>query len=224
MTHATVLQLAKKDWDLWRNIVFLYAIGSIIGLVVLAYPSELAFYSGSVLMITALVASGIHLIMVSVINERKLKTLPLIMSLPITVKDYTSSKMLVNLLMFTVVWVAVVAGTIIVTLSRETIPNGLITIIVILTLEIFIAYCLILAVAMITESEGWTIATMVMCNLFLNLFLFMTAKIPAIGNHLTDSTAVWSPEALRLIAVELLMVAIILFATYYRQSKKTDFM
>lgn len=215
--------LLKKDWDLWRSLIFLYGVGGLVGVALIALPQSFGFYAGSVLLITILIGCGMHLIYLSVINERKLKTLPFVMSLPISIRDFTASKIGINLLIFSVVWLALTLGCVGVTLYRDTLPNGLLPFITIVLLELYTAYCLILGVSILTESEGWTIGTMAVCNLFLNLFIYLVARNDSIRPYIGSNQPNWNGPTLSIIGLEIALAVVFIVLTFHLQSKKRDF-
>ena len=56
--------------------------------------------------------------------------------------------------------------------SKPGLPLGLIPFVVMLLGEILLGYCLILALALVSEPEGWTIFGFVLTNIGFNLFLY----------------------------------------------------
>ena len=92
--NTLIKPLIQKDWYLQRYLILGYSIIGLLALGIVSVPSELWFAVGSIGLITVLISLGIHLIMTSVIEERTLHTLPFIMSLPISVREYTTSKIL----------------------------------------------------------------------------------------------------------------------------------
>jgi ABC-type transport system involved in multi-copper enzyme maturation permease subunit len=181
-----------------------------------------SFYAGTVLLMTVLIGLGIELAFVKVVNERKEQTLAFVMSLPISARDYTVAKILANLLIFLIPFLAL--GTVTVGLfSISTTVAGLVPFSAVVLGELFASYCFLLAVALISESEGWTVGAMVAANLFLQGFLYYVSHIPSIGKAMSGGRIVWSSAAVSLLLAELVVVVVLLTVTLVLQNRKSDF-
>ena len=73
--------------------------------------------------------------------------------------------------------------------------HGLFAFTVIMAVEILISTCLMIAVALVTESKSWTISAMVTGNVALNVVGYLVAHIPGIGNGMWEKTIQWTPAA-----------------------------
>ena len=223
MNFFLIRRLIIKDWYFSRVTILVCLLAGIIALLMIGIGNESLFYFGSVLFITVLVGLGVTLAIMTVIYERKEHTLPLIMSLPISYTEYTTSKILANLLIFLIPWLILALGSIVVVASRNTIPNGMIPFVILVVTEIFVSYCVILSVAIVTESEGWTIATIVTSQLYFNYFLFQVSNHPGISSVKEGPVAIWGSIVWWILGIELVIVLIALSLTYYLQSRKKDF-
>ena len=224
MTRIMIERLVRKDWYFNRGmIVVCLALGAV-ALLAVGLGGKGAFYFGAVLLISVVIGLGAYLAIATVIYERKDQTLPFVMSLPISPMVYTTAKVLANMLIFLVPWTALAVGSFVVLAGREVLPNGLIPFTAIMLTELFAAYCLLLAVALISESEGWTIFVMIACNLSFNYFLYFGSHIEGIAVHMEGPTAVWDAPVLWTLAASVAAIALFLGATFYFQSRKTDFL
>jgi len=223
MNTSMVKRLILKDWYFHRWTIVGYLVAGAIGLFLLGTGGEGSFFAGSIILLTVIISLGIHLVMATVVNERTEHTLPFVMSLPISPRDYTVAKVLANLLIFLVPWTAIVFGTFAVIAGNASIPDGLIPFTALLLVELFASYTLILAVALVSESQGWTIVAMVLCNLFLQYFMYAVSHTQDIGSTMTGPSIVWSGTALTLLLVELSAIGLCLGATFFFQSRKRDF-
>ena len=221
--NAMVKILILKDWYLQRWLVGGYFAAGIVSLVILALGSQAAFYAATVLLITVLVAMSAQVVMATVVKERSEQTLPFIMTMPVSTRQYTAAKILANVLIVLVPWLALALGTI-GEFAINPKAHGMIPFVVITLTELFVGYSLMLAVAIVTESEGWTIGMIVAGNLFLQAFLYVVSHIPSIGRNMGGTRAVWSGPVLLILLCELAAIPLILALTYYVQSKKTDFL
>jgi len=220
---AMVRRLVLKDWYFMRWAIAAYLSLGGIALFLVSHGGEGSFYAGSVLLFTILISLGIHLVMLTVVEERAQHTLPFVMSLPISARDYTLAKVLANLLIFLVPWGALMLGTLGVIAGRGAIEDGLIPFATILLTWILVGYCLILAVALISESQVWAIAAIVVTNLAFQGVLYGVSHMPSIAATMKSEVAVWSPAALGLLAAEGAAVALLLGITFFLQNRKKDF-
>jgi ABC-type transport system involved in multi-copper enzyme maturation permease subunit len=216
--------LIRKDWSFNRNIIVGALVLGAISLAGVAMDSQGAFYIGSTAFITVVIGLGILLVFMTVIQERKAQTLPFVMSLPISAMQYTTAKVLANLLIFLVPWTALTVSAVLLILGREGLPDGLIPFTAIMLLELFAAYCCLLAVAIVSESETWTIVAMVTLNLFFNVFLYAMSHVEGIGAHMQGASPVWNAAVWWALAGSLAAATLCLAATFYLQSRKTDFL
>jgi ABC-2 type transport system permease protein len=221
--NTMVKRLILKDWYLQRWLVGGYFAAGILSLVILGLGSQASFYAGTVLLITVLVAMSAQVVMATVVKERSELTLPFIMTMPVSTRQYATAKILANVLIVFLPWAALALGTI-GEFAASPKAQGLIPFAVITLTELLVSYSLMLAVAIITESEGWTIGMIVAGNLFLQGFLYVVSHIPSIGGNMGGGHAVWSQPAILILLGELAAIPLILGLTYYVQSKKTDFL
>jgi ABC-2 type transport system permease protein len=216
-----VKRLILKDWYFLRVPIVGYLAAGAVSVLLMANGGEGAFFAGSVLLITVLISVGIHVAMATVVNERKEQTLPFVMSLPISYMEYTTAKILANLLIFLIPWTSLLIAT----LALFTIANagGVIPFAALLLTEIFASYCLLLAVALVTESQGWSVGAIVFGNLFLQAFMYWVSHIPSIGRTMKGHVAVWSPASVTILVVEIAVILLLLGVTFFFQGRKTDF-
>ena len=79
------------------------------------------------------------------------------------------------------------------------------------------------AVALISETQGWTVAALIFSNLFIQYFMYAVSHIPAIASDMQGSAAVWSQPAVLVLLVELLAIGLMLGVTFDLQGRKRDF-
>jgi len=225
MSYEMVNRLIRKDWFFHRwTIAFYFTIGAL-GLATIRFGGgDGAFYLGSVVLITALIGVGVHLIIATVVVERTEKNLPFVMSLPITAMEYTCAKIIANLSAFALPWLTLLGASLWLIQRIEGIPDGLVPFAVITLTEIAVAYCIMLAIAIVSESVGWTIFTVTLCNLGFNLFLYAVSHLPAIADPMAGPVAVWNQTAIVILATELIAIALIIAATFILQARKKDFL
>jgi hypothetical protein len=80
-----------------------------------------------------------------------------------------------------------------------------------------------IAVAIVSESKGWTIGAIMAGNLALNVVGYFVAHIPGIGGGLWKKAIYWNPAATIALAIEFGLIAVMLGAAFFLQSRKRDF-
>ncbi len=214
--------LVAKDWYLHRSIVAMYLVGSLIALSFIG-SSEWGFYMGSTLLISAVIGLGNHQINTSVINERKDSTLPFMMSLPVTPKDYLIAKFLANMSLYLIPWSIICAATFIVFWVTP-IPDGMLPITIILCVYLLLCYCVSWVVGMMVESEGVVVFTMVFTNVLFGPVVYSVSRFTGIAKNVGGAVPVWTAEFFGIILVELLVVLAALAFAFYMQGRKTTFL
>lgn len=220
---AVVHQLILKDWTLNRWVI----LGSLpVGLGALALVltgKEIAFMFCIIILCMVIVGVGAQLAMVTTINERKEQTLAFVMSLPISWREYTAAKILANLLIFLVPWVPLTAAAIGVLLLPGA-THGLIPFTAIMAVEMLITTTLIVVAGIVTESQAWTTAGIFASSLGINVLGYVFAHLHGISAFMWGMQVHWTGTAWSVLVAEVLTVPLLLGATFYIQSRKTDFL
>jgi ABC-2 type transport system permease protein len=221
MNHALTLHLIRKDWYLARVTVVLGALAGALAVSILYLRNEVAGFVGLSSAVIVLVLVSIFVPITTIVNERKQKTLAFVMSLPISPMQYTVAKIAANLSAFVLVWFAITAA--VVFTFAGTPVAGLIPITLVISLVPFVAFCLLVSVSIVVESEFWSIVTMGTCNVSYTFAWYFLIRIPGIREGLGSPVPVWS-EAIRwLLAIEIAMIVVLLGLTLFFQSKKRNF-
>ncbi|HEY1016177.1 MAG TPA: ABC-2 transporter permease, partial [Herpetosiphonaceae bacterium] len=223
MNYPMIRRLILKDWYFNRWSIAGYLVAGALALAACGFGNDVAFSAGSIILVSALIAVGIQLTVVTVINERKEHTLPFVMSLPISATDYTTAKILANVVIFLVPWTIMLIAAVAVIASRAAIPDGMIPFVVIMLTEILVSSCIILAVALITESQTWMIGAVICGNLFFQAFLYYVAHLPSIAQAITTDSAAWNGAEIALILGEIAVLGGVLGLTFWLQARKRDF-
>ena len=222
MNYSMVGNLILKDWYFQRRAILLCFAGGILSLAIVAFGGKLGFYLGLVLLITIMIGIGATLVMGTLVAERENQTLAFVMSLPISFREYTAAKLLVNLLIFIPFWLTLVAGSLGLILMAPVI-HGLFAFTAIMGVEILVSTCLMIAVALVTESKGWTIAAMIPGSMGVNIVGYIVAHIPGISDGMFGTTVHWRPAATISLAIEFALIALMLGGAFFIQSRKKDF-
>ena len=222
MNYSMVRCLILKDWYFQRRAILLCLAGGTLSLGIIAFGGKVGFYFGLLSLITIMIVIGATLVMGTLVGERENQTLAFVMSLPISFREYTAAKILVNLLIFVPFWITMVAGSLGLVLATPTI-HGLFAFTVIMAVEILMSTCLMIAVALVTESKGWTISAMIAGNLAINVVGYIVAHIPGISDGMFGTTIQWRPAATIALTVEFALIALMLGGAFLIQSRKMDF-
>jgi len=159
----------------------------------------------------------------NVIKERNKQTVVFLMSLPLSAVQYGMAKMVSTIGIFLIPWVAmVIAGSVLV-LSRHDIPNGIIPLTLVLFILPLIGFCIIAGAALISESEGWTVAVTIAGNSSYWLVWYFIIRNPAISGTLNSPVPVWNAPIMAILGGEAAAIALILGLTFYLQSRKREF-
>lgn len=223
MNTRMIAILIRKDIGLTLLPVLAYTLLGAVAIGMTGIERHAWFYGGSVLLITALIALGFHPAMATVVGERKDQTLAFVMSMPMTPTDYTCAKLAANLLLFLVPWALLLAGSMAMIAMRPAMPDGLMPFSAIVFGYLAACAMLILAVAVVTESMQWTIVVQVACNLGLQGVMYGASNIASVKSTMHGNTVVWSEPVLLFIGIEIGLSLLLLGATFWLQSRKTDF-
>ena len=221
MNRALVARLILKDWYLSRLPLVLIGTAGIFSIGLLYLRREVTGTIGLITALTALILLSILLPLQTVVNERKRHNLAFVMSLPISPLEYTAAKVVGNLSAFLVLWAAITIG-VLGTLARTGIFGGIIPFGIVVALEPFVVFCLLLTVAIVVESEMWAMLTMGATNVSYS-FWFLLLKIPGLSEQLKSPVAIWSRPILLMLAGQLTVIVLSLILTFYLQSRKRNF-
>lgn len=224
MNYGMVKLLILKDWYLQRWTILGSVAGGALALAITMSFGKAGFFIGMILLVTVLIASGDQLAFALVVNERKEKTLAFIMSLPISLVEYTASKVLANLLIFLIPWTAVLIGSLTLILATPAIPHGLVPYVTIMGLEILVTIFFVSCVAIVSESQSWAIATVIVGNVGFNVAGYCVAHIASIATTMFGATVVWNPVSVAILLAELAAIALLIAVTFFVQSRKTHFL
>lgn len=222
MNAQAIQILFLKDLFLSRWPLFGYLVGGLLSAAVTCLPGEAAGFIGFIMMVTVTIAAGIHLISVLLLAESADMTRTFVMSLPVSLLDYSLAKIAVVLVTFLIPWVGMLASlTVLVYVVPEAKP-GILPFLVMIFLFMLAGFCLQLVTAVVTESPGWTIVVVVLGNVLLNLFLKTLHEQPAISSLAKSETLSWPPLALKIMSVEVMVILAALGVAVLFQLRRKD--
>ena len=222
-TSSIIWALILKDLRLHRTQIAISILVGLISLALFEVGTEVPVVIGACLFFISMIVLGCLLPMTNLINERKKHNLAFMMSLPISTTQYTMAKLASTVGMFLFSWVILLAGALYAITSRPAIPRGVIPMLFVLVGLVFIGFCIIVAAAIIGESEAWTNPATILANSSYGIGWYLIVRIPAVNKDLKSPTVVWSPIMLNFLTIEFVLIAMILGLTFYLQSRKRDF-
>lgn len=223
MRGSLIGHLISKYWRLHRALVSLSIAGGIVALVVMQFGNETTILLGSVWFFICLIILGSMLPFSVIVNERKKQNLAFLMSLPVSSFEYTIAKILSSLSIFLAPWLTLLIAAILLIEIRGVIPHGAIPTLVILAILPFIGLCLILAAALVSESESWGIAASVVCNSSYWFVWYLLSRISSLRANWNGRVTVWNSTVLTILFSEIGLIALLVGLTFFFQSRKRDF-
>ena len=220
MNLQAIRILILKDLFLSRRPLFAYFVAGICSAGVACLPEPTLAFVGFILVITVAIAAGIHLIGTLLLAETTDQTRLFVMSLPISLLDYSISKIAVVLTTYLIPWTAMFACLTIANFVLD--KQGVVVILSAIFLYLLSAFMLQLVTAVVSESVGFTICVMVGCNVGLNVFMIKLFANSEIAAATKSDVLTWPNIVVQIVAVELVMIAVSLGLAFVFQTRKRD--
>lgn len=221
MNPAIVAQLVLKDLYLSRWIVAA-ALASGVAAVVVMPLGPIWGYVGGVSLLCVLVILNIVLVGSGVIQEQRDKVVLFMLSLPVSRREFLAAKVAANALAFVSVW-SVLTVAVLVTIARSAIPDGMMPFLMVVLTYLLAYYCVLLAVALVTDSTGWHATTITLGNVSVNFLIPMLLGVPSIASYREGPVAVWSPDLVTMLVVQLAIGAGVLALAFRVRLRRPDF-
>ena len=222
MTGSIVLRLMVKDWYLSRTLLTVVGVLGAVSVALLYLRDDRASLAGMAVALLAVMFLGILMPTQTIVNERMRQTLPFVMSLPVSPMQYTTAKVLSNLAAFFALWLLIAAGMI-GTVAGTRVYGGVIPLMVLAAFAPFVTFALVVAVAIVTESQAGTVAAHTVSNLGNGVAWFFIERTPGFWQDMRSPVAIWNPTMVWVLTIDIVTIVVALTLTFYLQSKKTDF-
>lgn len=222
MNLRAVRILFLKDLFLSRRQLFAYFAAGMVAAALACVPEATIAYVGFLLMVTVAIAAGIHLIGTLMLAETTDHTRLFIMSLPVSLLDYSIGKIAVVLTTYLIPWTSMFAFLTICNFVVPGAKQGSMVVLPAIFLFLLGAFTLQLVAAVVSESVGWTICVMVGCNLSLNLFLMKLFAIPEVAAIAKGEVITWPTVILQILLVEIVVIVVALAVAFLMQTRKRD--
>ncbi len=222
MNVQAIRILFLKDLYLSRRHLFAYFAAGIVAAGLACIPNETVSFIGFILIITAAIAAGIHLISTLLLSESIDQTRMFVMSLPISLLDYSISKISVVLTTYLIPWSAMFGCAALGTAILPWAERGSLAVLPAVFGFLLASFMVQLAVAVVSESVGWTISVMVAGNVGLNVFLMKYHAIPEVAALSKSDILTWPPIILQILLIELAIIVATGVLAFYWQTRKRD--
>lgn len=228
MSPSIVPQLVAKDLRLVSRILLSFALVSIGFIAILSLiwghiPDVVMGNVGFMMLVGPAATCGMVMLMKTNVFEKEKSTQPFIMSLPITVKEFTRAKLWANLPVFGLFWALITAVAFYFTFGRGLFPLGAMPFITMVFLGGFVAYTCILASSLIFQSMPITVLCIAIFEVATSGYLWTVVYLDPIAQHIWAPEAVWNPTAIGIVATQALVAVSAIVATLLIQNKKRDF-
>jgi len=221
VSRSIVLQLVMKDLRLASPVVAGSLILGVLSLAVSPW-NAVAFFVGGSALVVALVLLNIMLVTSSLMSERKEKIRVFMLSMPVSTTQYNVSKLLSSLIAYLVPAVLLTLGGVVLLLVTP-LPNGFIPLFVATSVHCLFYFCVFLAFALVTDSQGW-ITTVIVCgNVSLSFLIPGLINLSSVGPNLPTEAIVWGTDVVTLMTVELVLAAAAVAISFVVNSRKTEF-
>ena len=224
MNYYLIQRIIAKDWYFQRNAIFAFLFAAAICLSLIAVATEFSFAVGSILLIALIITLGALLVSNTIVAEKTNQTLPFLISLPISVQDYTTAKVVGNLTIFLVPWLTLMLAASAVIYGNSSLPDGLISYGLLILTALFANYCLLLCLAITTESQTWVVVGIFIGNMAFQGFLYYMSQLPAITLVIRQTNTAWNSTYTTVFLLELMVAFAFIGITFFVQSRKTNFL
>lgn len=228
MSASIVPQLVKKDFRLMRGTILSFALVSVVFIAILSLldgrmPLVVTANLGFIMLIGPAATCGIVTLMKTNVLEKERFTQPFIMSLPVTVREFTKAKLLVNLPVFAVFWSIITAVAFYFAFGHRMLPAGAIPFVSMVFMGGAVAYAMVLSVSLLTQSLGVTVLCIVIFEVCTSAYMWMIAYFGPIRDHIWGAVPVWNTEAITILAAQAAVAVAAIAGTMLIQNTKRDF-
>ncbi|HTQ99405.1 MAG TPA: ABC-2 transporter permease [Candidatus Acidoferrum sp.] len=221
MNNNLFWNLVLKDLRLYRIMIGVAVAAGMMALTLLPQGS-IAFFVGSSLALCALIILLITLVQMAVIGERKSQTHYFMLSLPITGRQYVFAKIVAMAFAFFVPWLLIGGGALLL-ISLGPV-KGFIPFAVTVLMYFPLYFACVIAAAVARKAEAWSMGVIVFFNIAINMFIPGLLRIPSVATTANGPVAIWTPELLLVLAIEIVTATAVLVFALWSQGKKTEYL
>jgi hypothetical protein len=227
MNRPIIARLIVKDLLIWRKLILIFCGASLACIGLLAVlcgriPHVVFVNLGLTLLVTPTVALGIVLLIQTNVFERVRSTQNFIMSLPVTATDFTLAKLLVNIPVFAAVWLVTSLAGFYFAFGRGFLPAGSVPFLTMIFLGVFVSYCCILSVSLVSQSLGATVGALMFFDLVTPAYLWTILFLTPIGSFVDGPVAVWNSAAIAIVLLQAVAAVVAVSAAVFMQGHRRD--
>ena len=224
MNSFMVKKLIQKDWFAIRYSVYGCTLLGVIGLFMFLLGGFYGMYLGAVALDIAIIVLMTAIVIPVVILERKTQTLAFLLSLPISNLEFTLAKSLVCLGVYFFTWLLLYVAAIVVLLIRIDIASNLIPYFTVLYGAALMFYCLVFTVAIVTDSNLWTMIVFSLSNIIIQVSIGLGRTAAGIQESVKSPTMLWNGTIIGMLEFELIVIVLSLPTMLFLQLRKKDFL
>jgi hypothetical protein len=170
--------------------------------------------------LAGLIAYGCMLAM-GIWKEREQGSLLFSVSLPVSARGYLTARTLGALCSYLAAWIPLLIGAVVTIRLSSLLPHGMTLFITLLCVFLLLEFCLLVAVALLTRSEGPLTGTLIVTNTVVSLYWWGIANIPSVARTMRAPDAIWDGTALGILAVEVVLVPLLLLLPIQLGSRRS---
>ncbi|MGA7296466.1 MAG: hypothetical protein WBW92_03005 [Rhodanobacteraceae bacterium] len=228
MTTSIIPQLVRKDFMISRRMIGVFCLLSLAGVAAISLlfgrvPGWALVNIAFLLLISPAATCGMVLLMTTVVFEKEKSTQAFIMSLPVTPKQFTIAKVLINIGVFGAFWVAISGIAYYFAFGRGFFPSGTIPFVFMVLLGVFVSYIGILSVALWRQSMGLTVLAIALFEMGTSGYLWVIAYLDPVSSYMHGEVMVWNTTAVGIVLAQALVAVVMISAALLFQGRKRDF-
>jgi len=161
----------------------------------------------------------------TIIMERRNHTLPFVMSLPVSYKEYTAAKLIGSLVVFGITCLLAVLALPAIVARSEQLARGVWPVLAVIIGVYVVLFVVTLGICLVTESFFWTMVLGLLSVVFAFLVFPLLESIPPhLIEHWTSERIVWDGEVIVVLGIEVLVSMAVIAGTFALQKRKKDFL
>lgn len=229
MNYSMIGILVKKDLLIHRRSIELFVglsivAAALVALMVGRVPTWALINLGFTLLILPMGVCGMNVLIHTTVHERLRSVQPFIMSLPVTVREFTWAKLLVNVPVFTVLWLMASVSCLWFAFGIGTFRVGMLPFVTMILAGVYLAHVCIVSVSLLFQSLGASISASIFFQFATAIYLIAIANtVDDVNRHFFAESAHWNSTAFAILAGQILLSIAVLWATLLLQLRKRDF-
>jgi len=224
MSRSIVMRLVLKDFYLqWPVLAGALLLGFAMLALALFGGGPITFYVGSVSFLCVLILLNVLLVGSIVAQEKKDRVILFVLSLPVSTTQYALTKLVSSLLAFLIPFCLLGAAAVL-AIALTPIPHGLIPLTMAVMMYVCLYFCIFLAVALAADSALLNTIVIILGNVLINFLIAWLLNRPSVALAAKGPVAIWSPEILTSLTVEILGSLVALAAALLIILRKKDFL